>query len=328
MSSSFGARPAVRLATAALAALMLTTLAACSAVTSSNTSDPADGRTIETVYGSVVVPDNPERVAAVSYDTPWQLMSMDVVPVSAQDYGRWIDSFSTAQQKFVKGIPTIGTFGEINFEAIAATKPDLIIGEAGEVDEAAFKRLSDIAATVIVGGDSRGDWQSITEQTANAVGRTALWKESKAAFEAARDRIRTQYADVISGNSWIHFSLGDDASQFSVQQPTGATGNLVVNELGMKYGSGVPTDYTDSGYESYPLEKLGSVFDGVTMALTFANADGTPNEAIQAIEDNDLFTRLPVAQSAHVYSLTTSVTDYVTALEWINEVEKKVLAVR
>jgi iron complex transport system substrate-binding protein len=326
MPLSLSRRRAARIVATAVATLSLATLAACSS-TADAESTSAGTRTVDSVYGEIEVPATPERVAAVSYDTPWQLMSLDVTPVAAQDYGRWIDSFSQAQQDFVEGVPTIGTFGEINYEAIAATEPDLIIGEAGEVDEVAFDRLSDIAPTVIVGGDTRGDWGAITEDTATAVGKSELWATEKAEFEATRDHLKTDYADVISGNEWIHFSLGDDASQFSVQQPTGATGNLVVNELGLEYGPGVPTDYADSGYGSYPLEQLGPIFDGVTVALTFANADGSPNEAIQAIEDNELFTRLAVAQNDHVFHLVTSVTDYKTATEWLNEVEEKVLAV-
>lgn len=329
------------IARAAVAAVAAMTLAACAgtaptestgtgsastAGTQSAGTEPGT-RTIETVYGDVVVPAQPERVAAISYDTPWQLMSLDVTPVAVQDYGQWIKEFSTAQQEFVAGVPTVGTYGEVNFEAVAATTPDLIIGDEGEIDEAAYQRLSSIAPTVVLGGESRGDWQSLTEQAAQALGLSELWATQKAEFEAERDRVRTEYADVIAGNSWIHFSLGDDASQFSVQQPTGSTGNLVVNELGLQYGPGVPTDYADSGYGSYPLEQLGTIFDGVTVALTFANADGSRNEAIQAIEDNPLFQRLAVAQSGHVYHLTTSVTDYVTALQWLHEVESEVLAV-
>ncbi|PJJ62372.1 ABC transporter substrate-binding protein [Compostimonas suwonensis] len=321
-------RPAVRVIASAFAALTVVTLSACSSTAEADDGGSAAAtRTVDSVYGEIEVPVAPERVAAVSYDTPWQLMSLDVTPVAAQDYGRWISDFSAAQQEFVEGIPTIGSYGEINYEAIAATDPDLIIGEASELDEAAFDRLSDIAPTVVVGGDTRGDWSAITEDTAAAVGRSELWDEQKAEFEATRDRIKADYADVISGNEWIHFSLGDDASQFSIQQPTGATGNLVVNELGLEYGPGVPTDYADSGYGSYPLEQLGPIFDGVTVALTFANADGSPNQAVQAIEDNELFTRLSVAQNDHVFHLVTSVTDYTTATEWLNEVEEKVLAV-
>lgn len=331
MSRHLLRRPVLAAALAAAAALLAGCSAAGAAGTSTSRAPAAssDGgtRTVASAYGDVTVPEEPQRVAAVSYDTPWNLMGLDVEPVAVLDYGPWIDEFSADQQAFVEGVPTVGTYGEVNVEAVAATTPDLIIGTAEEVDEAAYAQLSAIAPTVVVGGGDRGGWQLTTEQTAQAVGREAEWQESKAAFEQTRDRLKTQYADVISGNRWVSFSLGDDASQFSVQQPTGATGNLLVNEMGMTYGPGVPTDYTPQGYASYPLEQLGSVFDGVTVALTFANADGSPNPGVQAVRDNPLFQRLPVAQSGHVYAMASSVTDYPTATAWLEELEQKVLAV-
>jgi len=48
---------------------------------------------------------------------------------------------------------------------------------------------------------------------------------------------------------------------------------------------------------------------------------------IQAVIDNGLFQRLDVAKSGHVFGLTTSVTDYATATQWVEEIEQKVLAV-
>ncbi|PWJ53643.1 iron complex transport system substrate-binding protein [Quadrisphaera granulorum] len=323
--------PLLVVALTAVAAL----LAGCSAAGASDSGASgaasstagAGTRTVASAHGDVTVPEEPQRVAAVSYDTTWNLMSLGVKPVTSLDYGPWIDEFSTEQQAFVEGVPTVGTFGEINVEAVTAAQPDLIIGTAEEVDEATYAQLSAVAPTVLVGGGSRGDWQVTTEQTAKAVGREAQWQESKAAFEQTRDRLKTQYADVIANNRWINFSLGDDASQFSVQQPTGATGNLLVNELGMTYGPGVPTDYNARGYASYPLEQLGSVFEGVTVALTFASADGSPNPGVQAIRDNPLFQRLPVAQSGHVYPMASSVTDYPSATAWLEELEQKVLSV-
>lgn len=293
---------------------------------SAATSATGDSRVVKTAYGEVTVPAVATRVAALSYDTPWQLMSLGVTPVAVQDYGKWISEFTPAQQAFVEGVATIGSYGELNFEAVAAADPDLIVGDADEIDEATFKRLSQIAPTAIVKGDSRGDWKSITTALAEATGTSAAAETAQATYTATLDRLKSQYADVIAGNTWVHFSIGDDASQFSVQQPTGATGNLVVNELGLKYGPGVPTDYSESGYGSYPLEQLGTVFEGVTVALHLLNADGSTSESVQAILDNPLFTRLKVATTGKVFGLTTSVTDFVTANEWLEELEKKVLA--
>ena len=300
----------------------------CASTADSTTAESDSGETfaMATVYGDVEVPASAERVAAVSYDTPWQLMSLDVQPIATIDYSRWLDSYTPEQQAYIEDAELIGTYGELNFEALASTTPDLIIGDAYEVDEATFQRLSDIAPTVILGGDDRGDWQSLTEQAAEATSTTDVWEASKAAYEELRDSTKEKYADVIENNVWINFSFGDEAGQFSVQLPTGSTGNLVVNEMGLAYGAGAQIDDTEGrGYVALPLEQLPAVFDGVTQALTFAATDGEIYEGIREIIDSEIFQTLAVAQSGNIYSLSSSVTDYETAQDWIRELTEKVL---
>ena len=301
---------------------------ACASDADSPAADADSGETftMTTVYGDVDVPADAERVAAISYDTPWQLMSLDVQPIATIDYSRWLDSYTPEQQEYIADAANIGAYGELNFEALASTTPDLIIGDAYEVDEATFKRLSDIAPTVILGGDDRGDWQSLTEQAAEATGTTEVWTASKAAYEELRDSTKQKYAEIIANNVWINFSFGDEAGQFSVQLPTGSTGNLVVNEMGLAYGPGAQLEDTEErGYAALPLEQLPTVFDGVTQALTFAATDGAIYEGIQEIIDSEIFQTLDVAKSGNIYSLTSSVTDYETAQDWINELTEKVL---
>ncbi|MGG7464146.1 ABC transporter substrate-binding protein [Plantibacter sp. YIM 135347] len=301
-------------------------LSACGTSAGASTSADVPMHTIETTYGTVEVPVAPKRVVAASYDTPWQLMSLGVTPAGTQDYGKWIKEFTTAQQDFVKGVPTIGSYGETKFEAIAAIKPDLIVGDADEIDADTFKRLSSIAPTVIAKGDSRGDWATITEQLAEAVGKTDAWKQARTTYTETLTKLKTDYAEVIANNTWVHFSLGDGPGQFSIQEPTGSIGNLVVNEVGLKPGSSVPDQKSDAGYSSYPFEQIGSVFGGVTVAIHPLNADGSLVPGIQDVLDNELFTRLPVSTEHHVFGLRTSITDYVTATEWLHELEGSVLA--
>ncbi|MDF2046274.1 ABC transporter substrate-binding protein [Microbacterium sp. Kw_RZR3] len=307
------------------AALTLALLSGCAATAPSSASIAST--TVESAYGEVTVPQQPERIAAVSYDTPWQLMSLDVKPVATIDYSRWADSFTTAQMEWISDAATVGTFGEINFEALTAARPDVIIGTADEIDQATYERLSAIAPTVVTGGVDRGDWQSITRQTAAATGTTATWEAEKAAFEKLRDDTRQTYRDVIEGNRWINFSFGDEPGQFSVQLPTGSTGDLVVNEMGLAYGPGAASlpDTDGRGYTALPLEQLPTVFDGVTVALTFSSADGTPDPTVSEIVNSPLFQTLPVAQSGHVYGMRSTVTDYVTAQDWVHELVDTVL---
>lgn len=325
-------RPSPRLRAALAAAVIapLVLAATACAPDADSTSDGgaagADTIIVDSVYGEVTVPAAPERVAAISYDTPWQVMSLDLPVVAAIDYTQWIDGYTEDQQAYIADAAKVGSYGEVNFEALAGAAPDVIVGDAYEVDEATFTRLSEIAPTVIVGGDERGDWQSITEDLATALGAHDTWEEAKASYEARRDEVKEQYADVIAANTWANFSLGNEAGQFSIQLPSGSTGNLIVNEMGLSYGDAIPLDTDDgAGYVSLPLEQIGTVLDGVTVGLTYENPDGTKMPAIQDVIDSSLFQQLEIAKTERVYGLVSNVTDYRTAEEWIDELTAKVL---
>lgn len=314
-------------AAVAVGAFVLLTACGTSAANDAATSSAPTTRTVSTVFGDVQVPATPQRVAAVSYDTPWQLQSLDVRPIATIDYSRWTDQFTPEQLAFVADAAKIGTYGQPNFEALAAATPDLIVGTADEIDQPTYDKLAVIAPTVIVSGDSRGDWQSLTQRVAEATGRTDAWIADRAAYEKLRDETRATYSSVIDGNTWAHFSFGDDTGQFSIQLPTGSTGNLVVDEMGMKYPPAALAlpDPDARGYSSPSLEQLPVVFDGVTAALTFEQPNGAPYEGITAITDSPLFRELPVSRDGHVFHLRTVVTDYDTAQTWIREVTGEAL---
>lgn len=321
--------PRLRVALAAAIIVPLFAVTACSSAegaSSGSGSDDAGTVVVDTVYGEVTVPTEPERVAAVSYDTPWQVMSLDVPVVATIDYSQWIDGYTKEQQAYIADAQPVGTYGEINFEALAGAAPDLIVGDAYEVDEATFTRLNEIAPTVIVGGEERGDWQSLTEDLATALSVHDTWAEAKTSYEARRDEVKEQYADVIAANTWANFSLGDEAGQFSIQLPTGSTGNLIVNEMGLTYGDGIPLDDEGGfGYASFALEQIGTILDGVTVGLTFQNPDGSMIPAIKDVIDSSLFQQLEIAKTGQVYGMVTNVTDYRSAEGWIDELTTKVL---
>lgn len=315
-----------RATTASVAAVALMLLTACATESTPSALPDEVTVSVSSAYGDVEVPVAAERVAAVSYDTPWQLKSLGIQPIATIDYSQWLDSYSTEQQHFIADAAVVGTFGEVNLEALAASAPDLIIGDSSEIDEVTFQQLQSIAPTVIVGGADRGDWQTQTEQTAAATGTTEVWQREKAAYESLRDTTTAAYADIIAANTWINFSFGDESGQFSIQLPSGSTGDLVVNELGLEYGVGAQLEDADArGYVSLSLEQLPSAFEGVTFALTFAQPTGDLYPALQEIIDSELFQALPVAQSGSIYGMRTVVTDYTAAQAWITELTENVL---
>ncbi|MDV6276524.1 hypothetical protein R3Q06_23780 [Rhodococcus erythropolis] len=109
---------------------------------------------------------------------------------------------------------------------------------------------------------------------------------TRTAYEENLERVRGESADVIANNKWMHISLGDAPGAFSVQQPTGAISNLVVNELGLAYGP--------------------------------KRSDQFHRRRIRVLSDG--------AVGRHVFGLPSSVTDFVTASGWLNRVKTKAFA--
>ncbi len=83
---------------------------------------------------------------------PWQLQAVGARPVATLDYSAYIDQFTPTQQKFIDGLSTVGVFLEVNREAVVAAAPDLIVGDAYEIDEDMFRELSKIAPTAVYSG--------------------------------------------------------------------------------------------------------------------------------------------------------------------------------
>lgn len=280
-------------------------------------------RTVASAYGDVEVPAKPERVVAVSYDTPWQLQSLDVKPVATQDYGKWVDSFTPAQQEFVDGVATIGSFGETNYDAIVKAAPDLIVGDVYEVDEKSYERLAEIAPTVIVEGSFRGDWKAIVAALAEATGAGDALDEREQSYTTKVAELKEKYADQLA-LKWATVSIGDAEAEFSVLYPTGIIGALL-DELGVTPAPGIPDAAPEPGYQSYSFERLDEILATADVVVVPGNADGTPWEPFAAIKGNSLFTALPAAKSDSVFDLSYGVTDYDTALQFLDDVETTIL---
>ncbi|MGC4175268.1 iron-siderophore ABC transporter substrate-binding protein [Demequina sp.] len=156
-----------RLAGLAIVAVAAMTLAACSSdaepsETAGGTSPTSDAPaaefpiTIEHAYGETVIETKPERVATVAWSNGEVPLALGVVPVgmAAQDWGDdngngimpWVEEQLT---ELGAEAPTL--FDEtdgIDFEAVAATEPDLILATYSGLTQEEYDTLSQIAPTV------------------------------------------------------------------------------------------------------------------------------------------------------------------------------------
>ena len=315
-----------RLAVPLTVALLLVGLTACSAEPADTAAaDAADTRTVETAYGEVEVPTEPLRVVAVSYDTPWQLAAVGVTPVAMQDYSAYAESFTADQQELIADTDTVGAFFDLNIEAVMAAEPDLIVGDVLEIDEATFEELSKIAPTAIFEGEYRGDWRVIGASIADAVGNADAFESAEAAYDEELARVQEEYADVIE-RPWAAIGDGDVEGGFSVLYPGGSVGALFFDDLGATLAPSIPEEEDgDKGWMYISPELTTTVLGGAEIIVTGANPAGELSASLAGTLTTPLFTELPASVSGQVYGVWSSVTDYGTALEWLESVEQTVL---
>lgn len=104
-------------------------------------------RTVVHSRGETTIEQQPQRVVVLDSGEIDQVLSLGVTPVGIAS-PKDASSQPAYLENQLADVQTVGTTSELNFEAIAALKPDLILGSKLRVDES-YDQLSQIAPTVL-----------------------------------------------------------------------------------------------------------------------------------------------------------------------------------
>lgn len=146
---------------------------------------------IEHKFGTTVIPAKPERVASIDYAGIDNLLAVGVSPVVVRQW-RPMDGFEYTAGPWATPLlqtKPVVLDGDLDFEAIAATEPDVIIALYSGIDRAAYDKLSLIAPVVAVpeGASDYGlAWEDRARRVAEAVGETA---RAEAQIDAIADKL-------------------------------------------------------------------------------------------------------------------------------------------
>jgi iron complex transport system substrate-binding protein len=175
--------------------------------------DEASGgkRAIEHKFGSTEVPENPERVVAVGYNEADFVLALGVMPVGVRDFiGPFEeDARPWAQEEFDGAEPKLVGGEEVNFEAVAALEPDLILGIYSFMDQDGYDLLSRIAPTVAQPAeyeDGGTPWQEQTRITGRALGREERADKLVADVEARFAEARGQHPEFEGRTAAVTFA--------------------------------------------------------------------------------------------------------------------------
>lgn len=184
-------KPALRSkATIVASAALCLTLAACSsggAAASGDADSSGQVRTVESDFGPVELPVNPQAALGF-YTTDIDILITLGIPLAGSQPIRgdgYTEFPAFFPQDALAGIETFANYPEYNVEAVLAADPDLILNGLG-YDEETVTKLPDIAPTYSVDAFDGRDWREVFRQTAAALERT---DEAEAWFAAYEEKL-------------------------------------------------------------------------------------------------------------------------------------------
>jgi iron complex transport system substrate-binding protein len=157
-------------------------------------SEAPEGVTISHKFGETVVPADPQRVVTVGWTDQDYVLPFGVVPVASREFFEEYNDYPWVQD--ATGGTPIPTWGadEIDFEAIAAQKPDVIFAIYETIDQQTYDRLSQIAPTVIQSADYADEetpWDVQLLTTGKALGKEDQAKELVDKVQGRIDEAKT-----------------------------------------------------------------------------------------------------------------------------------------
>ncbi|QHT62555.1 iron-siderophore ABC transporter substrate-binding protein [Paenibacillus lycopersici] len=173
-------------------------------------------------YGETTVPAAPARIVSIGMED--MLLSLDVPLVQAFS----TDGYYLDAQIKEKNIPINSSF-DINFEAILAAKPDLIIMNTYMTDENGYEELSKIAPTIAF---VRDNWQTGIVEIGKALGKE---EQAQAVLQAYQDKVKQAKAAIVQaiGEDKTVAFIRPGTKQVELDFPEYAWTSALYNDLGL-----------------------------------------------------------------------------------------------
>lgn len=247
--------------------------------------------TVKHQLGSTTIPSAPRRVVTYGYTDQDPVLALGTIPVGTL---RWIPQWKRgvgvwAESALGDAQPKIYSGNEIDFEGIAAARPDLILIVTYALPKGDYDKLSKIAPTVpTVGGypDWGVPWQAATEQIGRALGKPAAARKLVSDTEALFTKAKAAHPG-FAGREVLIVAPGQ--GQLSVFAPTDTRGRFVTS-LGFAQPAAIKKVTGDEFYAYISNERL----DLIDVDALIVLAD-TP-AAARKLLDEPAFKRLSVVR--------------------------------
>lgn len=144
---------------------------------------------------AICIPENPRRIVVLDEGTMTNLLALGIQPLAVMDWGN--RDYAQYLALNPDSIESVGTPDGPNFEAMLSLQPDLIVGEAGDLEwfgDNAFENLQLIAPTALSSTDELDHWQGHLLFLGEVLGKQTESKALIDSYEIRLQEFREAYA--------------------------------------------------------------------------------------------------------------------------------------
>nr|WP_298097245.1 iron-siderophore ABC transporter substrate-binding protein [uncultured Shinella sp.] len=154
--------------------------------------------------GTTRIEQPPERIVTLGWNGDDILLSLGRRPIGIARYGLFDEGVPPWNPELLQAPrPTLLDDSQLDFEAVAALKPDLILAVRTGMGRLQWQRLSRIAPTIAYrSGPWKADWREQTRLTGEALGEKAKAEALIGATETSLQQMATEHPE-LKGKTFI-----------------------------------------------------------------------------------------------------------------------------